>query len=145
MLAEGLWLFDVAVLMPMTTEPTTQTLRSCMTGEPLTAEKLMPWAESQGCRIRGARVEENELSWKLSCRMNGQRSRGSGEFKIEGDTGVGEARVSFEMAGRRLSIQTDWEARRVGPCPKLEADDPDADADDGDGEGEGESGGEAPE
>ena len=115
-LMAGQWIFDVRVQMPMQAKPSTQTLKSCVTSDPITAQTLMPWAEAQGCKIRGVKVRKNELSWKLRCNLNGQKSRGTGKFSAEGDQGEGKATVSFEMGGRRMSIVTRWDARRVGTC-----------------------------
>lgn len=116
-LNEGQWLFDIRVQMPMQAKPSIQKVTSCVTSEPMTAETLMPWAEKQGCKVRGARVEENRLSWKLRCRMEGQRSRGRGEFSVDGDQGAGEATVNIEMGNRKMPIKTRWTAKRMGPCP----------------------------
>ena len=115
-LAAGQWLFDVEILMPMQTEPTNQRFQSCMTGDPITVSTLMPWAESQGCKIGGVRATENKLSWKLRCKLSGQKSRGRGEFTVDGDHAEGKASVNFEMGGRRMSIVTTWDANRVGEC-----------------------------
>jgi hypothetical protein len=115
-LTAGQWIFDVRVQMPMQATPSMQTLQSCVTSDPITAETLMPWAEAQGCKIRGVKVRNNELSWKLRCKLNGQKSRGSGKFSVDGEKGEGKATVSFEAGGRRMSIVTRWDARRVGTC-----------------------------
>lgn len=122
-MAEGHWIFDVHVQIPMQAKPSAQRLQTCVTEEPITIETLMPWAESQGCKVRGAKQIENGLSWKLRCKLNGQRSRGSGEFTAVGERGEGKARVNFEMGGRRVSIVTTWDARRTGECPTKTQDD----------------------
>ena len=115
-LPEGLWLFDIQVRMPMQSKPSVQKFKSCITSDPLSADTLMPWAESQGCKIRSVKVVEDKLTWKLKCNQNGQKSRGRGEFNVDGDQGKGKASVSFEMGGRRLTIFTDISAARVGAC-----------------------------
>ncbi len=116
-LAEGLWLFDISVRMPMQSSPTIQTMKACVGSEPLTASRLMPWAEKQGCKIRGVKEIENGIKWKLRCSVNGQKSKGKGEFTVVGEEGSGKARVNFEMAGQRMSITTKWDAKRLGSCP----------------------------
>jgi hypothetical protein len=120
-LMAGQWIFDVRVQMPMQAKPSTQTLKSCVTSEPITAETLMPWAEAQGCKIRSVKVRDNELSWKLRCKLNGQKSRGPGKFSVDGEEGEGKATVSFDAGGRRMSIVTRWDARRVGACSAASA------------------------
>lgn len=115
-LAAGQWIFDVQVQMLMQAKPTTQSVHTCATNEPITPDQLMPWAESRGCKIGSVKVRKNELSWKLRCNHNGQRSRGGGKFSAKGDRGEGRATVSFEMGGRQLSVVTLWDARRVGVC-----------------------------
>jgi hypothetical protein len=115
-MAAGRWIFDVQIQLPMQTEPASQKLQTCVTDEPITAETLMPWAESQGCKIRSVKAIENGLKWKLRCSVNGQKSRGNGEFTVEGDRGEGKARVNFEMGGRRMAVITKWEAIRLGEC-----------------------------
>jgi len=122
-LAEGQWVFDVQVLMPMKTEPTHQRFKTCVTSDPITASTLMPWAESQGCKIRNSKAVGDKLTWKLRCRKDGQKSRGKGEFEVDGERAEGKARVNFEMGGRRLSIVTEWNAKRVGICPEASASD----------------------
>lgn len=112
----GTWIFDVRIQMPLQTEPSEQRLQTCVTEEPITAEDLMPWAESQGCRIRSVKAKENALTWKLKCKISGQRSRGRGSFEVDGDKGEGKTTINFEMGGRRLSIITEWDAQHVGPC-----------------------------
>jgi len=119
-LTEGLWVFDVQIRMPMQTSPTIQKTKACIGSEPLTAERLMPWAEKQGCRITGIKAIEGGIKWKLRCKINGQRSKGSGEFTVSGDRGQGMTRVNFEMAGQRMSISTKWDAKRMGECPAAE-------------------------
>ena len=112
----GTWIFDVRIQMPLQTEASEKRLQTCVTDEPITAEDLMPWAESQGCRIRSVKASENALTWKLKCKISGQRSRGRGSFEVDGDKGEGKTTVNFEMGGRRLSIITEWDAQHVGPC-----------------------------
>jgi hypothetical protein len=119
-MTEGRWIFDVRIQMPMQAKPLLQKLQTCVADEPITAETLMPWAESQGCKIASVRVKENGLTWKLRCKVNGQRSKGSGEFNVDGDRGEGKARINFEMGGRRLAIVTKWDARHAGPCSETE-------------------------
>ena len=117
----GQWEIAVEVVLPMQTEPTRQSFRSCMGEELVTPQTIMPWAEAQGCRIRKVKVEESTMEWKLSCKLNGERSRGSGSFTSHGETADGQAKVFVEMGGRRLAIITKWDARRVGECvPKPE-------------------------
>ena len=115
-MAAGRWIFDVQIQMPMKTEPASQKLQTCVTDEPITAETLMPWAESQGCKIRSVKAIDNGLKWKLRCSVNGQKSRGKGEFTVDGDRGAGKARVNFEMGGRRMAVITKWDAIRLGEC-----------------------------
>ena len=115
-MAAGRWIFDVQIQMPMQTEPASQKLQTCVTDEPITAETLMPWAESQGCKIRSVKAIDNGLKWKLRCSVNGQKSRGKGEFTVDGDRGEGKARVNFEMGGRRMAVITKWDAIRLGEC-----------------------------
>lgn len=115
-LMAGKWLFDVETRLPMQAKPSVQTFQTCMTSEPLTASTLMPWAESQGCKIGSVKAIENKLTWKLRCKRDGQKSRGRGEFKVDGERGEGKVKVSFEMGGRRLLIITKWQAKRVGDC-----------------------------
>jgi hypothetical protein len=78
----------------------------------------MPWAESQGCKIRSTKAVGDKLTWKLRCKKDGQKSRGNGEFEVDGDNAEGKARVNFEMAGRRMSVVTEWDANRVSDCPE---------------------------
>lgn len=115
-LREGQWLFNVHIQMPMQSEPTVQKFKTCITSDPVTASTLMPWAESQGCKIRNTKVAGDRLTWKLRCRKSGQRSRGGGEFEVDGDRAEGKARINFEMGGRRMSVVTEWEAERLGEC-----------------------------
>jgi hypothetical protein len=112
----GMWLFDISVLMPMQSQATTQTVKSCVGDDPMTADTLMPWVEDQGCKIRSVRAVENKLTWKLRCKRDGQRSRGKGEFVLDGNRGAGKATVNFEMGGRTLTIRTNFTAARVGDC-----------------------------
>ena len=121
-LPEGLWIFDVTVYMPMQTKPSEQRLRSCVTNDPVTADSLMPWAESQGCKVRSVKIKKNRMTWQLRCNQNGQRSRGRGEFEVEGEKGEGHATVSFEMGGRRMSMKTEFAAQRVGACAASDSD-----------------------
>lgn len=123
LLTEGLWIFDVQILMPMQTEPTLQRFKSCVMSDPITASTLMPWAESQGCKIRSSKVVGDKLTWKLRCKKDGQKSRGQGEFEVDGDSAEGKARVNFEMGGRRMSIVTKWDANRLGDCLETTASD----------------------
>lgn len=120
-LREGQWLFNVHIQMPMQSKPTVQKFKTCITNDPVTASTLMPWAESQGCKIRNAKVAGDRLTWKLRCRKSGQRSRGQGEFEVDGDRAEGKARINFEMGGRRMSVVTEWEAERVGECSETTA------------------------
>ena len=122
-LREGLWVFDVQIRMPMQTSSSVQKTKACIGAEPLTAERLMPWAEKQGCRIQGVKEIENGIKWKLRCKISGQRARGSGEFTVEGERGKGKTRVNFEVAGQSMSISTKWDAVRVGPCEDVDASD----------------------
>jgi hypothetical protein len=120
----GRWLFEISVRMPMQSKPTVQRLQSCVTDDPVTAETLMPWAEERGCKVRSVRVVENKMTWKLRCSQNGQKSRGKGEFEVDGDQGQGNASVSFEMGGRSLTIFTDFTAKRSGTCTAASTGDP---------------------
>lgn len=122
-MAAGRWIFDVQIQLPMQTEPASQKLQTCVADEPITAQTLMPWAESQGCKIRSVKAIENGLKWKLRCSVNGQKSRGKGKFTVDGDRGEGDARVNFEMGGRRMSVITKWEAIRAGECSTESAED----------------------
>jgi hypothetical protein len=122
-LREGLWVFDVRILMPMQTEPSVQKFKTCVESDPITASTLMPWAESQGCKIRSTKAVGDKLTWKLRCKKDGQKSRGSGEFEVDGDSAEGKARVNFEMAGQRMSVVTEWDANRVGGCSASTASD----------------------
>lgn len=115
-LTAGEWIFDVQIRMPMQTEPNVKRYRSCVTNDPITVSTLMPWAEAQGCKIRGIKAVEDKLTWKLRCKMSGQKSRGRGKFTVDGDHAEGRASVDFEMGGRSLSIVTKWDAERVGDC-----------------------------
>ncbi len=112
----GQWEIAIEVLLPMQTEPTKQLFRSCMGEDLVTPQRIMPWAEAQGCKIRKVEVEESTMEWKLSCKLNGERSRGAGSFTSHGETADGEAKVFVEMAGRRVAIITKWDAQRVGEC-----------------------------
>ena len=123
-MAAGRWIFDVQIQMPMQPEPASQKLQTCVTDEPITAETLMPWAESQGCRIRSVKAIDNGLKWKLRCSVNGQKSRGKGEFTVDGHRGEGKARVNFEMGGRRMAVITKWDAVRAGECSTESAAEP---------------------
>ena len=38
-------------------------------GEPVTPSLLMPWAEAQSCKLKGSKVKENKLSWKIICSL----------------------------------------------------------------------------
>lgn len=120
-LREGQWLFNVHIQMPMQSKPTVQKFKTCITNDPVTASTLMPWAESQGCKIRNAKVAGDRLTWKLRCRKSGQRSRGQGEFEVDGDRAEGKARINFEMGGRQMSVVTEWEAERLGECSETTA------------------------
>jgi hypothetical protein len=120
-LEPGQWEIAIEVMLPMQTEPTKQLFSSCMGEELVTPQTIMPWAEAQGCRIRRVEVEESTMEWKLSCKLNGERSRGAGSFTSHGETADGEAKIFVEMAGRRIAIITKWDARRIGECvPKPE-------------------------
>ena len=117
-LREGEWVFDVKIRLPLQTAPNVQKIRTCQAGEPVTASgTLMPWAKEQGCKIRSPKVDGDKLSWKIRCRRDGQKSRGSGKFTADGDRAEGKATIKFEVAGQRMSIVTVWEAERVGDCP----------------------------
>lgn len=122
-LTPGQWIFDVEIRMPMQTVPTVERFRSCTTNDPITVSTLMPWAESQGCKIRSVRAVEDKLTWKLRCKISGQTARGRGEFKADGDHAEGKASVHFEMGGRSLSIVTKWDAKRIGDCSETNASD----------------------
>lgn len=115
-LEPGQWVFDIRIQLPMQAVPSTQKLQTCVTTEPITAKTLMPWAEAQGCKISGVKVVDQKLKWKLRCKINGQKARGGGTFSVDGDHGKGKAVVSFDMAGRRMSVITRWDAIRVGTC-----------------------------
>lgn len=115
-LPEGQWLFEVQILMPMQTEPSVQRFKTCLTSDPVTASTLMPWAESQGCKIRNTKANGDKLTWKLRCRKDGQKSRGYGEFEVDGERAKGKARISFDMGGRRMAVTTAWDANRLGDC-----------------------------
>jgi len=115
-LPPGRWIFDISVRMPMQSKPAVQRLQSCVTDDPITPETLMPWAEERGCKMRSVKVVENRMTWILRCNLNGKRSRGKGEFEVDGDRAEGKASVRFEMGGRRLAIFTDFTAKRSGTC-----------------------------
>jgi hypothetical protein len=76
----------------------------------------MPWAEGMGCKIRKVKAIEDGITWRLRCKINGQNSRGRGEFTVNGDRGKGKVKLGIEMGGRSLFILTKWDARRVGAC-----------------------------
>jgi len=112
----GQWKFDISITMPLQPKPILQSVQSCMDGSPLGPSELMPWAEDQGCKIKGVKLKQNKLTWKLICSMNGQLARGRGEFEGIGDHAAGKSKVSFEIAGRRMTFKTEWDAERVGAC-----------------------------
>jgi hypothetical protein len=115
-LEPGQWKFDIAVRAPMQSEPSRQSVQSCLDGAPVGPSTLMPWADEQGCKLKGIEVEENKLTWKIICNMNGQIARGKGEFESTGDNAKGKSKVSFETGGQRLSIKTEWAGERLGAC-----------------------------
>jgi len=123
-LAKGLWIFDVSIRSPLQSAPASQKLKACVGDDPLTAEKLMPWAESRGCKIRNVVAVEDGIKWKIRCNKNGQKSKGSGEFHLVSEQrGDGKSKIQFEMGGRRMSIVTKWKADRVGTCKDPDATD----------------------
>jgi hypothetical protein len=113
----GQWKFDISVRMPMQSEASHQSVQSCLGSDPVGPSVLMPWADEQGCKIKGVEVEQNKLTWKLICNMDGQIARGKGEFESAGDRAKGKARINFEAGGQRLSIKTEWDGERLGECP----------------------------
>ena len=119
-LTPGQWLIDIEIQAPMQPKPTRRQAKTCVTDEPFTAESLMPWAEEQGCKIRGVKAVDNKLTWVLRCRRDGQRSKGRGEFTVDGDHGEGKAKINFEMAGKRMSLVSKWDAKRIGECSGAE-------------------------
>jgi hypothetical protein len=122
LLHEGMWQFDISVLLPLQTDYRHQTLQRCIDSEPITPSDLMPWAEERSCKLKGIKVKADKLSWKITCNQSGQPpSRGRGEFKASGDSGVGKSRIDFEVAGQRQSIKTKWDAKRLRDCLPEEA------------------------
>ncbi len=115
-LTPGLWLIDIEIQAPMQPKPTRQRTQTCVTDELFTVDSLMPWVKDQGCKIRGVKAVENKLTWTLRCRREGQRSKGRGEFTVNGDHGEGKAKINFEVAGKRMSLVSKWDANRVGEC-----------------------------
>jgi hypothetical protein len=115
-LTAGQWKFDVEIMMPMQPKPSRQSIKTCVTSDPITPSALMPWAEEQGCRIRGIKVEDNRLTWRIACKANGMDSKGRGKFESKGDHAEGEASIYFQLAGNRMEIETEWDAKRLGAC-----------------------------
>ena len=108
--------FDISVGMPQL-KPTVQSLTPCLTGETIGPSLLMPWAVDRGCKFENIRLVQDRLSWGIVCRLEGQRARGSGKFETSGDHAEGSAKVSFYLAGQRLTISTEWHAVRTADCP----------------------------
>jgi hypothetical protein len=113
----GEWKFDFSVKMPMQSEPSHQVFQSCLASDPIGPSTLMPWAEEQNCRIRGIKVEQNKLTWKIICNMHSQIARGKGEFESSGDDAKGKAKIAFEIGGQRMFIKAGWNGKRLGACP----------------------------
>jgi hypothetical protein len=115
-LEQGQWRFDISTLQPMATEPDLQSAELCADGSPIGPSTLMPWAEEQSCKLKNIKVEKNKLTWKISCKMEGEVYRGRGEFEAKEGEAKGKARIAFDVAGQRATLKMKWSGERLGPC-----------------------------
>lgn len=99
---------------PMTGKPTTETTEECI--EETTFEPSRMVENAQGCELTRDELKGKTLTFRMECSIEGTEATLDGSYRADGDTGEGRMKMTMNMAGREISMDMEWTARRLGDC-----------------------------
>lgn len=110
----GLWESTMTRTNPMTGSPTTETTRECI--EETTFEPSRMVENAQGCQLTRDELDGNRLTFRMECSIEGTEATLDGNYRTDGNSGEGDMKMTMSMAGREISMDMEWTAKRLGDC-----------------------------
>ncbi len=110
----GMWETTMTRDNPMTGQTTTETTRECVTETEFDPRDMME--DAQGCTLDKEELVGDELSFVMSCQMQGGQARMEGAVRSDGDTSSGRMRMNVSVGGMDMSMNMNWAGRRLGDC-----------------------------
>ena len=99
--------------MPMEMPP--QVVRHCYREEHLKDPKsVVP--QGQECKADAASLSGNTVSWRASCKIDGESMAGDGRITFSGKSYVGKAQLVGKVEGMAMQMNVSYSGKRIGAC-----------------------------
>lgn len=111
----GMWEMTSTMSSPMTPQPRVQTTQDCMTDSEIGPQHLTP-EEGGDCQVIDSNVNDNSMTWSMSCNTPGGAMTGNGSFTSKGDSGHGNMKMGMSIEGQTFNMEVTWQGKRIGSC-----------------------------
>jgi len=110
----GQWETTVTTHMSMLAQPQTKTSSDCIRLSEIDPMQMM--SGNNQCTLTDQTIEGNTVRWRMSCKTDGGEALGDGEFTSAGSSAQGKMRMQMKAGNMSISMDTEWQGKRVGSC-----------------------------
>ena len=112
----GLWEITTKMNVPgLPAETPPQTFRHCYRAEDVKdPKKTVP--QDRDCKADSVAQHGNTVTWRVSCRIEGEVMSGQGALTYAGQSYSGRAQLSGTVEGAPMQVNVAYAGERVGEC-----------------------------
>lgn len=110
----GKWEYTTTARNSMMPAPRTMTMTRCITTPEVDPDAFMD--EAQDCELTDIESDASSMRWNMVCTNPGGEMRGETHYTSTGATISGTMTMTMSAEGHTMTMETQTEGRRLGPC-----------------------------
>ena len=113
-LTPGMWETTMTMTNSMTGTQTTTT-QECMVEDEFDPANMLQ--DGDNCELNDSNLDGNTLTFTLTCQVEGGGpATMTGVYTSNGDSGNGTMNMEMSFGGQTMTMQGEFEGRRIGDC-----------------------------